>query len=106
MMRWLPLLFLAGCAVTQEQAARMSDYRICEAAGDPYLTEESRRIAATEARHRGVDCRHYEAQIQRDWDRAYDQLERAARPQPSSTPTTTRCQTIRNSDSTYTTFCR
>jgi hypothetical protein len=104
--RLLLCTLLAGCVVTQERAATMSNYDLCEAYYSPFSSYQSRINAGVEAKNRGFDCRPLRAQIEAGYDAALDRLERsihqAAKP---GIPQQIICNTVPRQDGTYTTYC-
>lgn len=55
---------LAGCAITPDQAQRMSDYELCEIAWAPLATPERKGSAWQHLRQRGEDCNRFAGALQ------------------------------------------
>jgi hypothetical protein len=96
---------LAGCAISPQQAATMSNFDLCDRAHSHLESGETTRIASAEIRRRGVDCETYRAAIMAHRRGMTDSMEANLRGAPSSAPLS--CRTYRNSsDGTYSTTCR
>jgi hypothetical protein len=101
-------LLMAGCAVTPERAATMSNYELCEMYYGPFSSNATRSAVEAEALSRSIDCRPMRAEIERAYDQAIGNLSRSMEKAGTemSPPQPVTCRTYRLHDGSYSTYCR
>lgn len=97
---------LAGCAVTPDRAAKMTDYDLCDIGHSGLSSDETLRNTHAEIRRRDVDCEKYRGSIMAT-RRAVEGMARTTDQSGQSSPgKPVVCNTYKHPDGSFSSYCQ